>query len=196
MNNKTSAITWKGKTYRSYETERAGKRGSPSEDYAAMHPFPTYSAFGTPSFVDQNHRQYKTGDGFDAMYFEQTNQSRTNMFWEPDTEMSPSGDPGELQFLYVRCPINVNKIRKEERRERLNVPAEGESLILIHLKTKVTYSCKVRSSVNVQNPLEACGSIVIKDIEELGTASNDTAERIKKMLPKKYKSLIKIPKSL
>jgi len=191
---KPFTVDWNGKTYISYETERAGKRGNPSARYAMLHPFPTYSKFGNPIFVDDEGRHYRTGDGFDALEFEKANETRTNRFWEPsDDILDDIGNPGELQFLYVRSPIKENIKRRRRKLTRLSVPTEGERLVLIHLKTKVLYQCKVRSAVNIQNaPRESCGSVVIQDIEEAGTASKETAKRVKEDLPRGYKKLIKV----
>jgi len=189
---RSSSITWSGKVYRSYETERAGLRGNPSERYAGFHPFPTYRVFGVPTFVDQFHRQYRIGDGFDALEYEQTNSSMTNIFWEPNEEMSPQGEPGAKQFLYVRCPININKERSGVGKERLRIPKPDDSLLLTHLKTRITFQCKVESTLNLQNPKESCGSVTIYDIRELGIAGDEVARVIKEKLTKKYKKLIKV----
>lgn len=185
---------WNGKTYISYESERAGKRGRPSEEYAATHPFPTYRGFGDPSFVDSEGRHYRKGDGFDALEFEKDNQLRTNRFWEPhDDSFNVNGYPGELQFLYVRAPIRENVKRKKAKMERLSVPIEGQEIVLIHLSTKLVYMCKIRSAVNAQgSPRESCGSVIVRNIEEVGIASKDSTRMIKNNLTSKYKKLIKV----
>ncbi len=183
---------WNGKRYRSYETERAGKRGPPSVKYGGLHPFPTYSAFGEPSFVDNAHRQYRIGDGLDALEFEKTNESVTNIRWNPGDDVDENDIPGERQFMYVRCPININKMRREKGLERLSIPMQEDRLSLLHLKTRFIYVCDVYSVENLENPRESCGSIVIYNISLIGTSSNEYAQEIQSNLPKAYKKFIKI----
>lgn len=184
-----SSVIWNDKVYRSYETERAGKRGKPSPRYALTHPFPTYNAFGAPQFVDMQYRQYRIGDGMDALEFEKSNNGQTNINWNPN---GTQYIPGRLQFMYIRCPRNVNSKRTSSQ-GKLVIPNVGEDLILIHLNTKVIYTCEVQSSYSgPSSEYKPCGSLVITSIARLGVAKDEVAKRVKDNLQKKYKKLIKV----
>ena len=188
---KGSDTSWHGKVYKSYETERAGKRGEPSEYYAERHPFPTYSSWGIPEFVDQIHRQYRIADGFDALEFDKKQKHWTNSRWNPSSTTPENTIPGRQQMLYVRVPISLNK-GKSVTKERISLPNPNDGIVLIHLGTKTVYTCIADSVDNPGTKNVVCGSLVIKKIKEIGECSGSTAMEIKMKLQRRYKKLIAV----
>jgi len=172
--------------YRDYISERASntkRRGLPSERYAISHPYPTYSQFGNPQFVDTKFRMYRIGDGQDAKYHYE--HSSADPLWNPG-DKSHRGSSGS-HLLYM-------KIKKgtRNRDNDMGFPESDETLYLIHLSSKRIYSCTVNKVSGHDYGRSNTGTVVADSIKHLGRANEDLSRRIKQSLPSLYKPLIKL----
>ena len=172
--------------FRNYASERAGKRGVPSEAYARSHPYPTYNQFGDPQFIDVQLRGYKVGDGQDAKNFYKHNTSdpRWNPSEEKDSKSVPPS-PGE-HLLYMRIKKGAL------RRNILGFPKSDDALTLIHLKSKRVYQCEVQKVKGHDSGRSNTGTVVIDFIHYKGTVNNEYMQGIKDQLPQSMKPLIKL----
>jgi len=173
--------------YRDYISERTSnskRRGSPSERYAISHPYPTYSQFGKPQFVDTKFRMYRIGDGQDAKYHYE--HSTADPLWNPGDKPSKRSSGSHLLYMKI-------KKGQRDRDNDMGFPESDETLYLTHLLSKRVYKCTITSVTGHDYGRSNTGTVVADSIKYLGRANDDLSRRIKQSLPSLHRSLIKLP---
>ena len=140
-----------------------------------MHPYPSYSQFGTPDFVDAQRRQYRIADGGDAIDMADKGLIEP-AWWEPAVGM-----PAKRQMLYIRMLKGTKNITAE-------VPRIGELIEMHHLGSVNTYVLIVDSISGLDATGRATGSMIVRDV--LPTERDISKKEMKELLPGKLRKFV------
>lgn len=162
----------------SYETRVTTRGTMPSMTYAQRTPWPTYSQWGSPHWVDVNTGiQYKKADGSDWAHL-----VHEGVISKPAWDVS---DPnGGTQLLYLRLP------RGSRTLEGAGFPSEFDTLELLHLDTGSVWKARVVATEGAENKNAATGNVRVANLErKTSKASSNVVEKAYVRLPKRYQKL-------
>ena len=159
----------------SYETRVTTRGKRPSMRYAQRTPWPTYSQWGRPQWVDVNTGvQYRKADGSDWALL-----VSAGVITKPDwnLETTKSGP----QLLYLRFPKGGRTVGG------MAFPTENDTLELLQLDTGALWRAKVHSTEGSERRTAATGNVRVVGLKRKSDrASHDVVERAFLRLPKKY----------
>lgn len=170
---------WKGEEGRvtkSYETRVTTHGAKPSMRYARETPWPTYSQWGRPRWIDVNSgTQFRVADGSDkANLIDRGVITRPE--WTPDS-LKKSG----TQLLYLRFPKGGRSINGQR------FPIQGDKLRLLDLETGHLWNAEVRFAEGYRKRTAATGNVCVESLERKGLAATKDVEDAYTKLPKRYR---------
>lgn len=171
----------------SYETRIVRRGKQPSMRYAKETPWPTYSQWGKPQWVDINSGiQYRMADGKDwAQMVHQGVVSKPN--WHPDN-VPKNNKKTEQEFssgnqlLYLRFPRGGRTI------DGMAFPNPREKVTLLYIKTGEVWQAKVEMTEGRDDRKAATGNVLVESLEKKGVANPEQIKRAYKKLPNKHKN--------
>lgn len=167
---------WKGKEPpRSYETRVTTHGAKPSMRYAQETPWPTYSQWGHPRWIDlTTGTQFRMADGTDRAHL-MARGVITRPEWTPDSE-TKSG----AQLLYLRFPKGGRTVAGQR------FPIQGDVLQLLDLETGYLWKAVVQFAEGYRKRKAATGNVCVEAMEREAPATRENVEQAYTKLPKRY----------
>jgi hypothetical protein len=161
---------------RSYETRVTTHGAKPSMRYAQETPWPTYSQWGNPRWIDlRTGTQFRMADGTDRANL-MARGVITRPEWTPDSE-TRSG----AQLLYLRFPKGGRAIAGQR------FPIQGDVLQLLDLETGYLWKATVQFAEGYRKRKAATGNVCVEALEKKVPATRENVERAYTKLPKRYR---------
>jgi hypothetical protein len=169
---------WRGgeEEHVSYETRVTTHGAKPSMRYARETPWPTYSQWGHPRWIDlDSGTQFRVADGSDKANLISRGVI-TRPEWTPDSPKKSGA-----QLLYLRFPKGGRGVAGER------FPIRGDKLRLLDLETGYLWDAKVQFAEGYRKRKAATGNVCVESLERKAPATTNQVERAYTKLPKRYR---------